>query len=141
MPLCLKDTHSVQSDCLTRSELFDGISFTSTPEKNQSDSVASIVAAAIMVLTETLVLSNSLVDKVKTLPGDEGAAAAVSRKRLMLSVTEKEKLLNWDALVAPEEAPQHREQVEFIVQQEGGKEGGINPPPPPPSSSPFHLSA
>lgn len=121
--MCLKDTQSVQSNCLTRSELFDGISFTSTPEKNQSESVASIVAAAIMILTETLVLSNSLVDKVKTPPGDEGAAAAaaaVSRKRLMLSMADKEKLLNWDALVAPEE--QHREQVEFIVQQEGGRE-------------------
>lgn len=35
----------------------------------------------------------------------------------MLSVAEKEKLLNWDTVVASEEALQHREQVEFIVQQ------------------------
>ncbi|XP_075899010.1 F-actin-monooxygenase mical2b isoform X2 [Nelusetta ayraudi] len=76
---------------------------------------------------------------VKTLPGDEGAAAAVSRKRLMLSVAEKEKLLNWDALVAPEEAPQHREQAraESAADKpptDPGQDG--EPPLTPPSQSP-----
>lgn len=62
-------------------------------------------------------------DKVKTVSEEEGAAdaAAASRKRLMLSVAEKEKLLNWDTLVASEEAGRHREQVEFIIQQFRGR--------------------
>lgn len=42
----------------------------------------------------------------------------------MLSLSEKEKLLNWDVLVTPEETPnnaktahQHKEQVGFIICQ------------------------
>lgn len=116
------------------------------PRKTKSQSVAFIVAAAFVTLTETLVLPDSLVDQVKTLTGGEGAAAAAaaSRKRLMLSVAEKEKLLNWEALVGPEEGPDRSEQVEFIVQQDGGRNKNLSilpPPAPPPSPSPFYLSA
>lgn len=57
---------------------------------------------------------------MKAPPGGEGGTAgAVSRKRLALSPAEKEKLLNWDAPGASEEAPQHREQVEFLVGSRG----------------------
>lgn len=46
------------------------------------------------------------------------------KKRLMLSVAEKEKLLNWDVQLTPEEAPintntiythQHKDQVELFI--------------------------
>lgn len=47
--------------------------------------------------------------------------SSTPKKRLMLSHTAKEKLLNWDVLVAPEETVtdskithQHKDQVEFI---------------------------
>lgn len=47
---------------------------------------------------------------------------STQRKRLMISLSEKEKLLNWDELVTPEETPsntrnlhQHKEQVEIIL--------------------------
>lgn len=94
-----------------------------------------------MILTKSLVLSDTPVDQVKTLPGGEGAtdAAAASRKRLMLSVAEKEKLLNWDTLVASEEALQHNEQVEFIIQQFRGRNKSLSSSLLP--SSPFYLSA
>lgn len=50
---------------------------------------------------------------------------STQRKRLMISLSEKEKLLNWDVLVTPEETPshpknihQHKEQVEIIICQD-----------------------
>lgn len=50
---------------------------------------------------------------------------STQRKRLMISLSEKEKLLNWDELVTPEETPsntknihQHKEQVEIIICQD-----------------------
>lgn len=50
--------------------------------------------------------------------------SSTPKKRLILSLSDKEKLLNWDVLVTPEDAPintntnsihQHKDQVELVI--------------------------
>lgn len=68
------------------------------------------------------------------------------KKRLLLSLSEKEKLLNWDVPVTSEETPnntkdahQHKEQVEFILGQGSNIEKVVIPHMRCPS--PLYLSA
>lgn len=96
-------------------------------------------------MVDCLILTKTLVPVVKTSPRGEGAAAAAaSRKRLMISTAEKEKLLDWDTVVASEEALEQREQVEFIVQQfrwrnKSPSSSSTSPSPSLFPSSPFYL--
>lgn len=92
-----------------------------------SSLIPDIFPSLIFLLTRFSFCQNLLVDGAKTPEGSEENKernAAIPKKRLLLSVSEKEKLLNWDVPVTSGETPkntknarQHKEQVEFIVRQ------------------------
>lgn len=92
-----------------------------------SSLITDIFPSLTFVLTRFSFCQNLHADGAKTPEGSEENKepnTAIPKKRLLLSVSEKEKLLNWDVSVTSEETSnntknthQHTEQVEFIVRQ------------------------
>lgn len=111
--------------------------------------IFSYFPSLIFALTRFSFCQNLHADGAKTPEGSEESKernTAIPKKRLLLSVSEREKLLNWDVPVTSEEAPnntkntrQHKEQVEFVVRQGSNIETRVIPHMRRPS--PLYLSA